>query len=254
MKFDRYFPSEILKPYIKYFVVSENELESEYNIFPSSGLVIGFQYKGQLSTFKNTQENQLASAGITGVTDSYKIFKNSADIGTVLVYFTETGFAHFASQPANELFNLNISLDNIYDKNEIAKIEEKLMIATTDKERVKIVEHFLLSQLKDIETDKLIIEAVKLIYETKGTIRIKELNEKLFISQSPFEKRFRKVVGTTAKKFASIVRFNAVLDNLNETKSLTEICYENNFFDQAHFIRDFKKYTGSTPENFKRFM
>lgn len=254
MKFDKYFPTEVLRSYIKYFVVSENELESEYNVFPSSGLVIGFQYKGQLSTYTNTKETQLASAGITGITDSYKIFKNSAGIGTILVYFTETGFAHFASLPANELFNLNISLDNIFDKDETGKIEEKLMIATTDKERVKIVEQFLLSQLKDIETDRLIVEAVKLIYETKGTIRIKELNDKLCISQSPFEKRFRKVVGTTAKKFASIVRFNTVLDNLNETKSLIEICYENNFFDQAHFIRDFKKYTGSTPENFKRFL
>ena len=92
------------------------------------------------------------------------------------------------------------------------------------------------------------------MYLSKGTIRIKELNEKLFISQSPFEKRFRKVVGTSAKKFASIVRFNSVLDNMNETKSLTEICYENNFFDQAHFIKDFKKFTGNTPENFKRFL
>jgi len=55
----------------------------------------------------------------------------------------------------------------------------------------------------------------------------------LFISQSPFEKRFRKVLGTTAKKFASIVRFNAVLNNLSNTKSLIEICYENNFFDQV---------------------
>lgn len=213
-------------------------------------MVIGFQYKGQLSTFKNTTENQLASAGATGVTDSYKIFKNSADIGTILVYFTEIGFTNFASQPANELFNLNISLDNIFDKNEIGIIEEKLMIVSTDKERVKIVEQFLLSQLKDIETDKLIVEAVKLIYETKGAIRIKELNDKLHISQSPFERRFRKVVGTTAKKFASIVRFNTVLDNLNETKSLTEICYENNFFDQAHFIRDFKKIYRKYPREF----
>jgi AraC-like DNA-binding protein len=100
----------------------------------------------------------------------------------------------------------------------------------------------------------LIIEAVKIIYQTKGTIRIKELNERLFISQSPFEKRFRKLVGATPKKFASIVRFNAVLDNLSNTKSLTDICYENNFFDQAHFIKDFKQYTGDTPENFKRFL
>ena len=254
MKFDKHFPTDQLKPYIKYFVVSENEFENEYKVFPSSGLVIGFQYKGQIATINDYKENKLTSAGITGITDGYKIFKNSADIGTILVYFTEIGFTHFASHPANELFNLSLSLDDIFDKKSIAEVEEKLAIITSDKIRIKIVEQFLVSQLKDIQTDKLIVEAVKLIYQTNGTIRIKELNEKLFISQSPFEKRFRKVVGTTAKKFASIVRFNTVLDNLHETKTLTEICYDNNFFDQAHFIKDFKQFTGHTPENFKRFL
>jgi methylphosphotriester-DNA--protein-cysteine methyltransferase len=129
-----------------------------------------------------------------------------------------------------------------------------LIMTTSDKNRIKAVEQFLLSQLKDLETDKLVSEAVRLIYQTSGTIQIKELNKKLFISQSPLEKRFRKVVGTTAKKFASIVRFNTVLDHLSETKSLTQICYENDFFDQAHFIKDFKQFTGDTPENFKRFL
>lgn len=254
MKFDKHFPTEQLKPYIKYFVVSENDIETEYKVFPSSGLVIGFQYKGQLATLKDKTESTLTTSGISGMTDGYKIFKNSADIGTILVYFTEIGFTHFASHPANELFNLSLSLDHIFDKNSITEVEEKLKIATTDEQRIKIVELFLLSQLKNIETDKLIMEAVKLIYQSNGTIRIKELNEKLFISQSPFEKRFRKVVGTSPKKFASIVRFNSVLDNLTETKTLTEICYENNFFDQAHFIKDFKQFTGVTPENFRRLL
>lgn len=254
MKFDKHFPADKLKDYIKYYVVSENHLENEYKVFPSSGLVVGFQYQGQLATIKNNREHKLSSAGITGISDSYKIFRNSADIGTVLVYFTETGFTHFSSNPANELFNLSISLDDIFEKSKVNEVEEKLAIASTDKQRIKIIEHFLLTQLKNIQTDKLIVEAVKLIYQSKGTIRVKELNEKLFISQSPFEKRFRKVVGTTAKKFASIVRFNSVLDNMNEPKSLTEICYENSFFDQAHFIKDFKQFTGDTPENFKRFL
>jgi AraC-like DNA-binding protein len=254
MRFDKFIPTDQLKPYIKYFVVSENELENEYKVFPSSGLVIGFQYKGQLAAIKKNTENRLTSAGITGITDGYKIFKNSADIGTILVYFTEIGFTHFASHPANELFNLSLSLDDVFDRKSVTEVEEKLTTTTTDKQRIKVVEHFFVSQLKDIETDKLIVEAVKLIYQSNGTIRIKELNEKLFISQSPFEKRFRKVVGTTAKKFASIVRFNSVLDNLSKSKSLTEICYENNFFDQAHFIKDFKQFTGDTPENFKRFL
>jgi AraC-like DNA-binding protein len=254
MRFDKFIPAESLKPYIKWFVVSENEIETEYKVFPSSGLVIGFQYSGQLAAIKNKAEDRLSSAGVTGISDSYKIFKNSANIRTILVYFTEIGFIHFASHPANELFNQSISLENIFDKNKVRETEERLSRAHTDKQRLQVVEKFLLSQLKDIQADKLIIEAVKVIYQTKGTIRIKELNERLFISQSPFEKRFRKLVGTTPKKFASIVRFNAVLDHMSNTKSLTDICYENNFFDQAHFIKDFRQYTGDTPENFKRFL
>lgn len=253
-KFDKHFPTDKLKDYIKYYVVSEHGVESEYTVFPSTGLVIGFQYKGQLSSIEDKTLKKLTSAGITGIADRYKILKNSADVGTVLVYFTEIGFTHFSTNPANELFNLSLPLDNIFSKSIVDEVEEKLSGAFTDPQRIKIVEQFLLTQLKDIQTDKLIVEAIKLIYQRKGAIRIKELNERLFISQSPFEKRFRKVVGTTPKKFASIIRFNAVLDNLSEAKSLTEICYENAFFDQAHFIKDFKLFTGSTPEHFKRFL
>ncbi|PZR30356.1 MAG: AraC family transcriptional regulator [Azospira oryzae] len=254
MKFEKHFPTERLKPYINYYVVSENDLEKEYKVFPSSGLVIGFQYKGQLASVTDNTVNQLASAGVTGITDRYKIFRNSAGIGTLLVCFTETGFSHFASHPVNELFRLSLSLDQVFDKRKIAEVEEKLACAATDRQRIKSVEQFLLSQLKDIPTDKLIIEAVKHIHQSKGTIRIKELNQKLAISQSPFEKRFRKVVGTTPKKLASIIRFNSILNNLSEAKTLTEIGYENHFFDQAHFINDFKQFTGETPERFKRLL
>lgn len=109
MKFDKHFPTEQLKPYIKYFVVSENELENEYKVFPSSGLVIGLQYKGKLTNIKDKTVTKLSSAGITGITDGYQVFRNSTDIGTILVYFTEIGFTHFASHPANELFNLSLS-------------------------------------------------------------------------------------------------------------------------------------------------
>jgi len=116
------------------------------------------------------------------------------------------------------------------------------------------VEKFLEDQLKEKAGDQLIVKAVTLIYGSKGSMKMKELHQQLHISQSAFEKRFRKLVGTSPKKFASIVRFNTVLHDLGREKSLTEICYDNHFFDQAHFIKDFKQYTGDSPEQFKRFL
>lgn len=58
MKFEIIQPSEPLRPYIKQFVISEMEDESEYKVLPSLGIVIGFQYKGSLAVI---QENQTSS-------------------------------------------------------------------------------------------------------------------------------------------------------------------------------------------------
>ena len=58
MRFNKIIPTGQLKPYVKYFVVSVNDVETEYKVLPSPGMVIGFQYSGQLATIKNdTEEN-----------------------------------------------------------------------------------------------------------------------------------------------------------------------------------------------------
>lgn len=170
------------------------------------------------------------------------------------MFFTEIGFAHFTKHPVHELFQMSLSLDVIFDKNQVKIVEEKLNQTSDDKQRIQVVERFLLHQLQEKKVDQLVVEAVQLIYQSKGTIRISELTKTLCISASPFEKRFRQVVGSSAKKFASVVRFNSVFNELNKPKSQIEICYENHFFDQAHFIKDFKQFTGETPEEFKRLL
>jgi AraC-like DNA-binding protein len=254
MRFETITPSAPLRPYIKQYVISEQAEAHLYKVLPSTGMVIGFQYQGKLSTVGSAGETTLATSGITGLADTYKIFKNTPATGSMLVYFTETGFVQFAKSAAHELFNQSISLEHVFDKNAVREIEDRLAESKTDRQRIDAVEEFLLRHLHTQQTDALIVAAVKLIYENNGTLPIKALIEKLCISQSPFEKRFRKLVGTTPKKFASIVRFNHVLNTLPSTKSLTEIYYENNFFDQAHFTKDFKQFTGDTPENFKRLL
>lgn len=216
---------------------------------PGTSAVIGFQYRGSLQKIKGSREGNLSISGITGLLDSYQVFKNSADIGTVLVFFTETGASHFFKIPINEIFSESISLDTFIPRSVIETVEEQLAEAGTDNQRIKIVEAFLLSQLQHREADLLVSQALSLIISSNGTLRINELAQRLYISQSPLEKRFRKTVGATPKKFSSIIRINSVISN-NGSNNLTELGYAAGYFDQSHFIKDFKTFTGETPEQF----
>jgi AraC-like DNA-binding protein len=250
MRFDSYTPSDQLKPYIKSFVVSETTDESTYKVLPDTGIVIGFQYKGKLSYLDKGKQIFLNTSGITGLRDSIRLFKNSPDIGSILVFFKEGGASAFFKQPLHELFRESISLDNFMLRSELLILEERLNEATGDLKKINIIEQFLLSKMVSHTPDHLVLTALALIHKSKGTIRIKELMHQLNISQSPLEKRFRQVVGTSPKKFASIVRFKHTLQAYHPGKSLTDLSYEAGFYDQAHFIKEFKQFTGETPESF----
>lgn len=249
-RFSLYIPSDSLKPFIKSFAISESEYEQIYKVIPDTSIVLGFQYKGKLSYLTTAEDRALASSGVSGLSDQYKIFKNSANVGTVLVFFTETGASYFFKQPLHELFKESVSLDNFMLQSELLILEEQLCEAQTDVERISVVEQFLFSRIRSIEPDKMVLAALALIHKSKGMIRITELMEQLHTSQSPLEKRFRQAVGTSPKKFASIVRLKHAIQRHSSTHSLTELSYEMGFYDQAHFIKEFKTFTGDTPENY----
>lgn len=250
MKFDTYIPCDILKPFVKSFAVQETLKQDTYKVLPDTGLVIGFQYKGKLARIQNDVEMPLSISGLSGLADHSRTFKNSPNIGTVLVFFKEAGATPFFRQPLHELFRESVSLDNFMLRSELLLLEEQLAEAKTDTQRIAVVEHFLINRMNNTEPDKLVLAALGLIHKSKGNIRVTELMEQLHISQSPLEKRFRQVVGATPKKFASIVRLKNVIQQYDTINSLTALGYETGFYDQAHFIKQFKTFTGDTPEKF----
>ena len=126
------------------------------------------------------------------------------------------------------------------------------MEARTNAERVARLEGFFIARMAGGEPDRLVQAALALIHKSKGNIRINDLVSQLHTSQSPLEKRFRAAVGASPKKFASIVRLKNVLQQYPTAGSLTELGYEAGFYDQAHFIKEFKALTGDTPEDFFR--
>lgn len=250
-RFNQYIPSPLLQPYIKHYAITENEAGETYKVLPGTSLVMGFQFKGQLLQIRNDAESLLTTQGITGLQDRYNLFKTQPGTGSVLVYFNETGASFFFKAPMHELFSQSLSLDYFIGKTVLGEFEERLCEATNDEERIRQTELFLISQLRVCVHDALVAEAIHQIFHSHGTIKMKALAANLHTSQSPLEKRFRKIVGATPKKFASIVRLQTAIHlHATDARSMTEIGYASGFYDQAHFIKEFSRFTGETPEQF----
>lgn len=249
MKFDIHLPCDELLPYVKHLVISENEQAATYQILPDVALVIGFQYRGKLAYMDGNEAKPLDTAGITGLRDTYRVFQSTAGVGSVLVVFRENSAARFLKTPLHELFGESLSLENFFERYLLIALEEKLVGAADDQQRIRIVEEFLIRQLNERPADLLVGRALDYIHQSKGTIRMSELATLLHTSASPLEKRFRQEIGASPKKFATIVRARSVLAAMeNGNQGYAE--YLSAFYDQAHFIKDFKKFAAVTPEQY----
>lgn len=250
MKYATYTPCAQLRPYIEAFAITEAATEQAYKVLPGTAVVLGFQYRGSLSYSQGHTLTPLAASGITGLQDGFRLFHNSADTGTLLVYFRVGGAVPFFGVPIHELFGHSLSLEHFVLRSELLVLEEQLGTAPTDEDRIRVMERFLCSRLRPLQPDRLVLSAIALIQQQEGSIRIKALAEQLAISQSALEKRFRKIVGASPKKFAAIIRMQHVLKSYRPDRLLTELGYEAGFYDQSHFIKEFSHYTGDTPEQF----
>ena len=152
----------------------------------------------------------------------------------------------------HNLFGQCVLLNDFILGSEIDIIVEQLREATTDIDRLKVIENFLIPRINQRVNEELIALAVELIKKHAGDIKITLIAEKLKISQSQLEKRFRRVVGASPKKFASIVRIRNVINIGSNECNMTRLGLEAGYFDQSHFIKDFKSFTGFTPEQYFR--
>lgn len=86
----------------------------------------------------------------------------------------------------------------------------------------------------------------------RGCVKVRELLEKFKVSKVTLRKHFLNKVGFTPKKVAQIWRMNYLLQMKEEfpDESLTGLCLDAGFYDQAHFIKDFKAQFGVAPRQF----
>jgi AraC-like DNA-binding protein len=149
----------------------------------------------------------------------------------------------------DECYDL-LKLDHI----DVEAYRSQLISADNLDQQVKIISELMLQLIRSnkvTENDK-IQQAIAIILNHNGQIKIQELIDQLFMTERTFERNFLSQVGLTPKQFAKIIQFQRSLHKLTEVNfnKLVEVGFDSGFTDQSHFIRAFKKYTGQTPSYF----
>lgn len=99
--------------------------------------------------------------------------------------------------------------------------------------------------------------AVKdIIYSSDGLVKINSISEKTGYTERYIHKVFMEMMGFSPKIFCKIIQFQKAIDVLNygSNEKMTEIAVNLGYYDQAKFIRDFKKYAGITPSRYMKKM
>lgn len=242
-----FLPKPALAPYVGYYLIAVSDGEEAHQVVPDTGLVMGFQLQGRLYKKNGTDWMPLSTEGITGLQDRVNSFASTRPTTSLLLYFKVGGAAAFFPQPLQELFGESIALDQLLLHSQLEALKAQLAEAAQNPERIRCIERFLMSRLKPIKPDPLVMAALALLHKTNGSIRIEAITRQLHTSQSPLEKRFRQAIGCTPKKFASLLQFKWSLQHYRHAKSLGDLGHSAGYFDQAHFIKTFKQFTGKSP-------
>ncbi|TCC84031.1 helix-turn-helix domain-containing protein [Pedobacter hiemivivus] len=83
----------------------------------------------------------------------------------------------------------------------------------------------------------------ELIYSSNGALTVKELSEKVYWSSRQINRYFNQQFGISLKLYCNLLRFSASFNQLNDGRLFPE----QNYTDQAHFIREIKKFSGVAP-------
>jgi AraC-like DNA-binding protein len=244
-------PRPALAPFVRAFTIVEARVEATRVLVPEAGLVLGLRYGGFAEILDAAgAATRLSNASFTGVAGKVRRMRTSSGGGIVLAMFQPTGAARFFAAPLHELYGATVALEQLIAPRELARACDRLGGAADDAARVAIVEEFLLARLRPEAPDALVAAAVRAIDAARGAVRIAPLARTLAISQDPLEKRFRRVVGAAPKRYAALVRLRHAVRGYRPGTSLSQLAQEAGYFDQSHFIREFRAFTGAAPGRF----
>ena len=168
--------------------------------------------------------------------------------------FKPGGGFPFAACPAGELQNLQVPLTAFWPS-ETAELHEHLLEAPTNSERFLVLESFLLQRLRASRPcSPGVHHAIRQFQGAGPTSSVASVRDQLGISAQRFIEMFRREVGLPPKVFARLARFGRVLQRIDTAADVdwADLALSAGYFDQPHFIGEFRQFAGVTPSAYLR--
>lgn len=258
MIFETYIPKSPLNHFIGCFIYYEgfNPTHSIDRFLPDGNveIIIDLNDAPQSiydnETLKEIQTcHYVWASGVRTEPISIPSGKNSA----MMIIAFKRGMAYpFFPFPMDEISDCVVDADLLWG-NEFVHLRDRILESKISEIKFQIVENFLLKNYSSKFASNSCIEyALKQIINYPNQITLNKLTDKIGYSQKHFIKLFKDQVGITPKSYLKIMRFQKTVNEIEKQSEVvwTLIANDCGFYDQAHFINDFKHFSSFTPKEY----
>lgn len=243
-KFDllRYFPADELKFFIEHYWIvkwdlrGENPYNSETLPHPSIHIVFEKNY-----------------SRIFGILEG-KFSRLIKDEGKVFgIKFKPGGFYPFIKKNVSTLTNKIINISDLFDVDS-KSLEESVLLPDEDENMIKAAENFLFKIIPEKDKNVLLINnIVEQIISNREITKVEDLVDQININKRTLQRLFNQYVGVTPKWVIKRYRLHEAVEKLAGKKNIdwAKFALSLGYFDQAHFIKDFKSIIGITPSEYE---
>ncbi|MFZ1701297.1 MAG: AraC family transcriptional regulator [Pyrinomonadaceae bacterium] len=170
----------------------------------------------------------------------------------MVISFKKGKAASFFPFPMAEIADSVVDADLVWGV-DFGMLRERLLATKDIDLRFRMVEDFLIGEFQSKMAINPCVEfAIGEMTERPDAINIARMNTQIGYSQKHFIQMFRRAVGVTPKSYLKIMRFQKAVKAIDAAAEIDwgQIALECGFYDQSHFINDFKHFSGFTPEHY----
>ncbi|WP_321470476.1 AraC family transcriptional regulator [uncultured Paludibaculum sp.] len=189
---------------------------------------------------------------LAGVQSRFSIIDTLEQQHVLGVSFKPGGTVPFFRIPAHETCDADLSLDLVWGRGAM-ELREQLMEAADPAAKLDTMERALRARWRPKAMHAAVEFAIETLTHHAQAVRIAEVANRVGLSPKRFIEHFKNAVGVSPKQYCRILRFQSALGFAQRGQRVdwTRIALECGYFDQSHFIHDFRSFSGITPTGYQ---